>query len=195
MRAENDLRLVLVRQAESEFSSQGRMAGDVDVPLTERGRTASRRILDGFPEVNGDVSGVYTAGNQAARETAEILAEADGRRVRVLPDLRGISLGLWEGQLVADVRDRHGRIFAQWSRDPTSITPPEGEEMKNAFARAKAAARTIRRKHRKGTVVVVAPDAVIALLVCHLTGRTPDRVFEVMKGLDPVEVVNGHEAG
>jgi probable phosphoglycerate mutase len=183
---ESPLTLLLVRAAETEFSRQGRLEGDVDIPLTDRGR---RRCADLVPE---GVEHVYTAGNRSARETAEIVAGNGSKKVKVLDSLHGISLGLWEGQLASELRFRHGKVFESWVRDPLSVTPPAGESMEDAYARTGSALKAITRKHRKGTVAVVAQGAVISLLYCRLKALPPGRVFDVDRSLGDVEPVCGN---
>jgi broad specificity phosphatase PhoE len=184
-----DLRLVLLRAAETGFTRAGRMEGDIDLPLTDRGRAAVGRLVTEILDPLGGPDAVYSAANQSSRETAEVVASGNGMRVKVLSGLRGLSLGLWEGQLLADVRQRHARVYENWYRDPLCITPPGGEEMEDALRRTKVAANSILKKHRRGTVAVVAPEAVIGLFCCHLGQCTPDRVFKLTRNLGPAEVV------
>jgi probable phosphoglycerate mutase len=188
------LRVVLVRTAETPFSRQGRFEGDIDLPLTDRGRQSCRRLLAEVLRPLGVVDTVYASGNQGSRETAEILAAANSNRIRVLSGLRGVSFGLWEGQLISDVRQRHRRIFLQWQRQPNSITPPEGEKTERAIKRTLATVRNIMKRHRTGTVCIVAPRMVIALIYCHLRSIDPERVFEAGRNLGRVEVVMAQAA-
>jgi broad specificity phosphatase PhoE len=182
------IRLVLFAAAETEFARDGRLVGDLDLPLTERGREVSKERAAEFLEPDGDLQAVYSSPNQGARETAAILA--NGSRVKVIPELRGVALGLWEGQRREDVKHRHTRIYHSWCKDPVCISPPGGEEMTDAFLRTNTAVRTILKRHKRGSVAVVASETVIALLLCHLQGMTANRVFEVGRGLGPVEVVS-----
>jgi len=186
----SEFRLVLFRAAETGFTRAGRMEGDVHLPLTDRARVSVRRLVSEVLDPIGRADAVYCAANQSSRETAEIVADGSGMHVKVLPGLRGLSFGLWEGQLLADVRQRHARIYEHWYRDPFCITPPGGEEMEDALRRTKAAANTILRKHRRGTVAVVAPLAVVGLICCHLGHCAPDRVLQLTRTLGPAEVVS-----
>lgn len=181
-------RLVLVPAAETAFDRKGRLEGDVDVPLTERGRAASRRILEEVLRPMGGVDAVYTAANRGSRETAEILVEANHGRVRILRELHGVSFGLWEGQLVSDVRSRHERMYGQWRRDASSMTPPGGEDMESAYLRASNVVERIRKKHKGGTVAVVAPSLMISLVCCRLEGEPASRALDVADELDGVRV-------
>ena len=179
-------RLVLIRAAETDFRRAGRMEGDVDLPLTERGRATARRLV---ADMDVPVA-VYCAANQSSRETAQIVAGGVGMKVKVLSGLRGLSLGLWEGQILADVRQRFARVYDCWQRDPFSITPPGGEEMEDAVRRTRSATNTILRKHRKGTVAVVAPETVIGLVRCHLGECPPDELFRPERRMGHAETVS-----
>jgi probable phosphoglycerate mutase len=189
------VRVVLVRAGETEFTRAGRFQGDVDIPLTERGREQTRSVTEDVLDATGCVDAVYCAANQSARETAEIVASANSNRIRILPDLRGVSFGLWEGQLVTEVRHRHTRIFDTWRREPTSIAPPQGEEIEDAYSRAGSAVRSILKKHKDGAVAVVAPDAMIALLYCRLAELPANEVFQVEERLGRMEVVSSAVSG
>ncbi|MEN8152159.1 MAG: histidine phosphatase family protein [Planctomycetota bacterium] len=182
---EGAFRLVLIRAAETVFRRDRRLEGDVDLPLTDRGRADARRVAAG----SGAVEAVYSAGNRSSRETAEIVAKGVGLPLKVLSGLRGLSYGLWEGQMLVDVRQRFSRAYESWQRDPFCITPPGGEEMEDALRRTKAATNTILRKHRKGTVAVVAPEAVIGLVHCHLGECPPDELFRLTSRMGHVETV------
>ena len=183
-------RLVLIRAAETGFRRSGRMEGDVDLPLTTRGRAGARRIAVTLAEEHQVPVALYCAANQSSRETAEIVAEGAGLRVKVLPGLRGLSLGLWEGQILADVRQRFARVYDCWKRDPFCITPPGGEDMEDAHRRTRAAVNTILRKHRKGTVAIVAPEFVIGLVRSHLGECPPDELFRHTGRTGHVETVS-----
>ncbi len=186
-RSENT-RLILVSPAETDFRRKGRLQGNVDIPLTQGGRMEVERWLDEVRPVADHVAAVYAGGDQAARETAAILARLDCQRVRVLPQLSGVSFGLWEGQLATDIHNRHLKMYEQWRRNACSITPPCGEDMEDAAKRASSAVRFIRKKHRKGSVIVVASECLRGLIWCVLNDEPAGRVFDVCRSLSPVEV-------
>ena len=185
-------RLLLVTREETEFSRAGRFQGGVDVPLTE---SACARAASEWPGAGRDgtigLEAIYSGADLGSRQTAEYVADSSARRVRVSRGLRGVSLGLWEGQLVSDVRDRHQRSFEQWRRAPCSFTPPLAERMEAAFGRTGAALKKIMRRHRVGVVAIVAAPTVLALTICRIRGHSPDRVFEVVDRLDPVVLLRG----
>ena len=183
-------RLVLVKPAETDFTRKGRLQGNVDLPLTSDGREQARRRMEEIRPLARGLRAIYCGSDQAARETAMMVSPLVSARlrIRVLPQLTGVSFGLWEGQLAIDVRYRHSRMYEQWRRNACSITPPCGEKMDLAAERASSAVRLIRKKHRKGTVIVVASDCLRGLIWCALNDQPAEKVFQICRGLSPVEV-------
>lgn len=167
---------LLVSAAESVFDREGRIEGALDVPLSERGRSQARRILDERVRPLLDVR-VYSAPNRSSMETAEILCTEESGRIRCVRELAGISCGLWEGLLVAELKQRHRRSFDRWAEDPYCLTPPRGEDMGLAEARITLALRAILKKNRVGIAVVVAPAPVIDVGYRHLNGVSGQAPF------------------
>jgi broad specificity phosphatase PhoE len=183
-------RLFLVRAAETDFGRKGRLQGNVDLPLTAEGRGEVLRQVEQLRPLVGGGATVYCGSDLAARETAILLSPLCSGRLRVLPQLAGVSFGLWEGQLAVDVENRHSRMYEQWLRNACCITPPGGEEMDRAAKRASSAVRLIRKKHRKGSVIVVASDCLRGLIWCALHDQPAENVFQICRGLSPVEVAD-----
>ena len=104
-------------------------------------------------------------------ETAEIALRDSGVSQTVLPDLRELSLGQWEGCTVEDVRARDGDPYRAWLRAPHDCPPPDGEPLPDVHARVQAAVDRIAAAHPKGDdVLIVAHGGVISVYACYLLG-------------------------
>lgn len=121
--------LLLVRSGRTDWEDQGRLQGNADLPLGEPGRKSLSAILDHLHRDDDQPApaAVIAAPDEASQETARLLAERSGAKVRTIDNLRAIHLGLWEGLLDEDLNDRYARAYRQWRDDPASINPPEGE--------------------------------------------------------------------
>src|ERR671929_2443690 len=87
-------RLILVRHGESTWNAEERLQGQLDPPLSERGREQSRALaaavdLTGFPPER-----IVCSDLTRARETAELLGVAPGRYDE---RWREIDIGEWGG--------------------------------------------------------------------------------------------------
>ena len=117
--------VVLVRHGETEWSVAGLHTSVTDIPLTERGREAARRVGEGL--AGRSFALVLTSPRQRARDTAALAGFPDAE---VDEDLAELGYGEYEGVSTAQVREtRPG--WDVW-RDGS----PGGEPLPDAARRA-----------------------------------------------------------
>lgn len=147
--------LIILRSGATDYDVQGRIRGAIDLPLAPAGiaeaEEAARQLEPLRP------AAVYTASERCAVETGRIVAAAVALRPRVVKDLTNLDLGLWQGLLVEDIRQRQPRLYRQWQDNPWAIAPPEGELLEQACERVEAALERLVRRHASGAVGLVVP--------------------------------------
>lgn len=122
------MRVYLLRHGETAWNAQGRYLGRTDLPLTEAGRAALRKA-DLAPEA------VFVSPLGRAAETAAILFP-QARQI-VVPDLREMDFGLFEGRGWRDMEDF--APYREWVDGDCRGPVPEGESMEAFCARTCAA--------------------------------------------------------
>lgn len=145
-------KVYLLRHGETEWSLNGRHTGVTDLPLTENGRRAARRL---FPVLNSESFAlVLTSPLQRARETCELAVL--GKLAKVDPDLMEWNYGEYEGLTTDKIRlTRPG-----WSvfRDGC----PGGETPEQVAARADRVIAKIRAT--EGNVALFAHGHILRVL-------------------------------
>ena len=87
--------LILWRHGQTDYNSQGRIQGQVDIPLNETGRDQARRASEGIAALRP--TRIVSSPLVRARATAEVLAS-----------LTGLSVEIDEGLAVESLRHREG---------------------------------------------------------------------------------------
>ena len=101
--------LYLIRHAEAVGNAQGRIMGQQDLPLTERGRTQAQALATYLAASGIRLTSVFTSDLQRAADTARAVAAGCGGGLRVRADLREIGMGDLEGLTYLEAGARRGR--------------------------------------------------------------------------------------
>jgi glucosyl-3-phosphoglycerate phosphatase len=152
-------RLILVRHGESTWNAEERLQGQLDPPLSDRGREQARALL---PVVDAMPDGrVVCSDLSRARETAELL----GLRPRFDARWREIDVGEWGGRPAAEI-DAQSPELTNWRGGPR--TAPDGEPW-SAFASRVGRALDVLIA-AGGSWLVVCHGGCIRVAVAHVTG-------------------------
>lgn len=76
-------RIILIRHGETDWNTQTRIQGHIDIALNRRGRWQAQRL--GAALADEGLAAVYSSDLQRARETAQAVADASGLSVQVSP--------------------------------------------------------------------------------------------------------------
>jgi broad specificity phosphatase PhoE len=146
--------LTFVRHGESEANAAGVIDTSVPGPhLTELGRQQAEDVADELAGNNYD--GVYASSMIRTQETAQPLADQLGQPIVVLPGLREIDAGVFEGQSEDSGLGRIGYVLAPvaWTLGARFV-PVLGSTDGNAFdARVDDAVQTIYDSGDRNAVV------------------------------------------
>ncbi|HEY2647191.1 MAG TPA: histidine phosphatase family protein [Candidatus Acidoferrales bacterium] len=123
-------RIVLVRHALA--GGDGRFQGQLDVPLTAKGRRQLSNLtgkLSRYP-----IRAVYSSDLRRAQATAEATARKLGVKLEMRSGLREMHFGSWQGMSWKQIARRHPRLSALWiTRFPRQQIP--GAECFDKFVR------------------------------------------------------------
>ena len=152
------VRLVAVRHGETTLNAAGRLTGQLDPPLTARGREQARALA---PLVAGAFDVVTHSGSRRTTETLALARpglDRDGAGIEVDARWRERSFGAVEGAS----RER-------WTQPPDlDAAPPGGESYRALSARVEAAVDDLRLRPgatgRPLAVLLVAHSGVLRVL-------------------------------
>ena len=160
------MKFLMIRHGETSWNAEKKIQGSTDIPLNDAGAAQARALGEQLLGQGTCIAGIYTSAQIRARETARILADKLGLKVRVLKGLEEMSLGLWEGLNWDEVAKRYPEEFGRWKKDRRYVPAPCGESYQDVLERVVPALRQVARVE-SGDVLIVTHSAVImSLLSC-----------------------------
>jgi probable phosphoglycerate mutase len=157
--------LFVIRHGETAWNVDGRLQGQLDIPLNERGREQAAAAAAYLSRLHGPASpapmhAAYSSDLSRAAETAAIIAAAVGVPVVADARLRETNLGVWQGMIWGDVEAGRGAEMRRWKGD-VDFAMPDGECLRDRFHRVAAALHDIVRAHPGERVLVVAHGGIL----------------------------------
>lgn len=129
-------------------------------------------LADYLAEKN--ISAVYSSNLSRARETADILASRLGLFVNIVPELRELNYGEWEGVPETEVARRYGDLYRMYLENPVNVKIPGGEKVQDLIDRAWQAFLQIAENCMDLNALVVAHKCVNRVLICLILGINPN---------------------
>ena len=174
------MQLYVVQTGETIWEVQQRVDSLGGVPLNDTGKETIRRV--GKELVPHQPTLIYASSGESEKETAALLAEELGLKIRTDPRLDGFDFGLWQGLTISDIRHRQPKLFKQWLESPSGIRPPSGESLQEAQQRVCEAVREIVKKGKKkptAPILVLRPMA-MGVLRCKLEKADLDNIWKFL---------------
>ncbi|NOY40640.1 MAG: histidine phosphatase family protein [Planctomycetes bacterium] len=156
------LTVLLIRTGATEYDCQGRVQGTLDVPLSEDGRQQIEEVARQLADQ--EVAVIYAGPCGATLQSAEIVAKQLHGKVKTVVKLCNLNHGLWQGMLIDDVKMKQPKVYKQWQEHPETVCPPDGESVQVVRERLQEVLAKISKKHKKGTVAIVAPEPLASVL-------------------------------
>jgi alpha-ribazole phosphatase len=126
---------------------------------------------------------VFSSDLLRALETSRAIAGVHHAGVKILPALREINFGVWEGLTFAEIQTRYPVLFNDWLIDPLRVRIPAGETAEEVRLRViEAWDSIVLNACGKGAVVIVAHGGPLRMLLCQLTGLDASRQWEFNLG-------------
>jgi alpha-ribazole phosphatase len=160
--------IYLLRHGEVVLAETRRFIGHLDVPLSERGERQSR--AQAVRLAGAKLAAVFTSDLSRARSTAEFIASPHGLTPTVVPELREMAMGRWEGLAADEIRKSEPAAFADWMARVGEFPFPGGESVPDLRARAWPAFEAIVAAHAGESVAIVAHGGTNRVLLCTVLG-------------------------
>ena len=114
------------------------------------------------------VSYTHLSDLQRAKDTASYISMAKGLETEILPELREISFGIWEGMTRSEIWKQYPDQIRLWQEDPNKLAVPGAETYPVAQKRLCQTVKKLVATHWGENIVVVSHGGAIRLLLTAL---------------------------
>ncbi|MGD9365833.1 MAG: histidine phosphatase family protein [Desulfobacteraceae bacterium] len=166
--------IFLLRHGEIRSGGGKRYIGWQDHPLSDAGLAQARRWAGYFSGTA--LKAIYCSDLARCFETARIIGARCSLEPKVLPELREINLGAWDGQPFHTVQTFYPRAFQERGDHIADHRPPGGESFRDLQARVWPVFEEIARRIC-GPTLLVTHAGVIRVLLCRLLGMPLENLF------------------
>lgn len=157
------MEILLIRHGETDWNVERRLQGHLDTPLNAEGRrqaAALGKVLSGEA-----LDAVISSDLARAVQTAEAIAAAQGKRVRIEAGLRERCYGAFEGLTYEEISERYPEAYAAWrAHDEDARFPPGknvAETLREFSARAIGSLIRSGMRENSGKIAVVSHGGVL----------------------------------
>lgn len=180
-------KIILIRHGLTQWNRNFRYQGQTDVPLAEEGMLQAEKAAVRLAAEQ--VGAVYASDLGRASQTAQIIAQRHNLPVFLLPGLREVNFGRWEGKTYQEVKEEYADCLNNWFSCPGEIVIPGGETFQQVKERAYAAILDVVNKHEGETVIAVSHGGTIRTILCAALGLDLNRLWCIKQDNTAVNVL------
>ncbi len=175
----SNARICLVRHGETAWNAEGRVQGQLDIPLNELGRAQAEATSEAL--AGQDFSAIYCSDLMRVRQTAEPSAKRLALPVVYAAALRERHYGMFETLTYAEVRERFPQQYARFRDKDPDFDFEGGESLRNFAERSLNVVRGLIDRHPGEQILVFTHGGVLEMVYRHArgVGLSSERNFEI----------------
>jgi probable phosphoglycerate mutase len=155
-------RVLAIRHGETAWNVDGRIQGQLDVPLNDTGRWQVHRLA--LAIADEDISAIYSSDLLRALETAQAVARGCDQPITTDAGLRERGFGVFEGLSYDEINKRWPEQAERWRKRDPSFGAEGGETLRQFFERGVGAVMRLAALHPGETIAVVSHGGVMDCL-------------------------------
>lgn len=172
MTATRNTRFCLVRHGETDWNSEKRVQGQIDIDLNSAGQAQARAVAVGLREQR--FAAVYSSDLLRAWRTAQIAAAGWQIAVSPAPTLRERDFGVLQGLTAAEARLAKPHAYRQHQARTPDYDCETGESLVDFSARVMAGLHGLAERHMGQSVLAFTHGGVLDVVYRAAVGRALD---------------------
>jgi len=172
-------RICMVRHGETAWNAEGRVQGQLDIPLNDTGRAQARATAAAL--AGRDFTAIYCSDLMRVRQTAEPSARRLALPVVYTAELRERHYGMFETLTYVEVREKFPTEYARFRDKDPEFDFQGGESLRAFNERSLKAVGDLIGRHQGEQILVFTHGGVLEMVYRHAraVGLSSPRDFEI----------------
>ena len=186
---QRDNRVYLIRHGQVSGYERFPVYGHTDAELTEVGMLQMKQMAERLRLT--EVKAIYSSDLIRSATSARLIARHHDVPVYCLSELREMKFGNWEGQTLAEIRERFPDELQKRQDDLVNYRAPgNGESIADLAARVEAVFDRIRTEEKGNDIVITAHGAVNRIILCKALGLDLARMFTLHQAYGCLNIID-----
>ena len=179
--------LILIRHGETPHNRDKRYQGHKDTSLTTEGKRQTREIALRLRDEPLDA--IYSSDLKRTRYMAEVINNYHSLKINILPELREIDFGDWEGKTYNEIQRKWGSLLNGWERRPSKIKIPKGESIKDLAERVISTIKKIISNHSDQRIAIITHGGPIRIILMDALALGLDDWWETITSNGGISII------
>lgn len=182
-------RVYLVRHGQVVGHDRFRANGHTDVEINEVGKEQMEFLAERLRLTR--IQALYSSDLTRTMTGARIIARHHDVTHRILPDLRELYFGEWEGLSLSRIRAEYPGELEKRQNDIAGFRPPGGgESIYDLSKRILACYRNILKEQEGNNTLIVAHGAVNRVILCDCLGLELPNLFRLQQNYGCLNIID-----
>jgi alpha-ribazole phosphatase len=179
--------LILIRHGETPYNRDRRYQGHRDTLLTRKGKRQTKEITIRLK--NEPLDAIYSSDLKRTRYTAKVVNRYHFLKINILPELREIDFGDWEGKTHDEIQREWKGLLAKWEKGPSKIKIPRGESIKDLAERVRSTIEKIIGNHPDQRIAIVTHGGPIRIILMDALGLGLDDWWKTITSNGGISII------
>ena len=171
------LNIYFVRHGETLWNKEEKIQGELDSPITEKGREDIHKLAENLKDIKFD--GIYSSELGRAYETALIL-NSESLRIKQMKEFNEKNFGDWQGMKISEIYGKYPVQAEFYFNDIKNYNNKEinAESLEHALRRFATGVQKIVKSVRTGNVLVVSHGTILKLFFNYIDNKDVNELNE-----------------
>ncbi|HEA47262.1 MAG TPA: alpha-ribazole phosphatase [bacterium] len=179
--------LILIRHGETSYNRDRRYQGYRDTSLTRKGKRQTRETA--LRLRNEPLDAIYSSDLKRTRYMAEIINSYHSLKINILPELREIDFGDWEGKTYNEIQREWKGLLSGWEKEPSKIKIPNGESIQELAKRTRTIIKKIISAHSNQKVAIITHGGPIRIILMDALGLGADNWWKTITSNGGISII------